>query len=339
MNCLTRLCHFVFWVYIFGLLVVAVTIYLAGDRFWWGTVLMFGPRWIWGIPLPIAVLAGWRLGGIRRWVSILAIPVFGYFILAFNFPVGVVVSSQLPVTRVMTLNLEGGIVDWQKLNQLISLFEPDVMLFQECPNNVSDYLLPSWNTNQVGEIAIASRYPLGSPTVVNRSLGHRYPRAIGVSAMIDLPSGTVTIASIHLLSPSDGLNRILSRNTLFDLTQRTVIEQEIDWRRDEAGHLSSNFEDGPDTLIIAGDFNMPVESSIYRSNWSAFQNAFSWSGFGCGATAFQERGGLWNSSRIDHVLYRGDLRCTSSWIGRDVGSDHRPLFADMIHSQSGSRKN
>ena len=322
-----------FWGYLVLLLVVVSSIYLAGDRVWWGTLLIFGPRWIWGIPFPFLALAWGRLSCRRRSCLIVSAILYGYFIVGFNVPVAFFASSDLPAIRFMTLNLEGGETDWQKLQRLLDLYQPDVLLFQECPANVGAYLPADWNTNQDGELAIATRLPLDSCAIVNRVLGHRYPRAVGMVNRIQLPSGPVSVATVHLLSPSDGLNRILSRKTILDLSYRKLIDQEIGWRRDEAEHVFDSLKDISESLVIAGDFNLPVESSIYRITWGNFYNAFTYAGLGCGATAFQERGGLWNSARIDHILYAEGWKSRSAWVGPDIGSDHRPLFADLIHDR------
>jgi endonuclease/exonuclease/phosphatase (EEP) superfamily protein YafD len=76
---------------------------------------------------------------------------------------------------------------------------------------------------------------------------------------------------------------------------------------------------------VAGDFNMPIESAIYRRDWADFHNAFSEAGFGWGWTKWTRLFGV----RIDHVLSRDGLVCTRAWIGGKTGSDHRPLVADF----------
>ena len=55
-------------------------------------------------------------------------------------------------------------------------------------------------------------------------------------------------------------------------------------------------------LIIAGDFNMPVESTIYRRLWGAYVNAFSITGYGYGWSEKAPVRGIPIAVRIDHVL-------------------------------------
>jgi endonuclease/exonuclease/phosphatase (EEP) superfamily protein YafD len=78
--------------------------------------------------------------------------------------------------------------------------------------------------------------------------------------------------------------------------------------------------------IVAGDFNLPVESAIYRTHWGDLRNAFSRAGIGTGYTKHTRYWGV----RIDHVLASGDIGTHRSFVGRDVGSDHLPLIADLV---------
>jgi vancomycin resistance protein VanJ len=332
-NARARIDQLLFWGYLIFLVLVGAAIYLAGDRIWWGTLLLFGPRWIWGIPIPVMLLLHWRKSKARRWILIGSAVLFAYFIMGFNLPVARFTTAQLPATRFMTLNLEGDQVDWQKLQRLLDQYQPDVLLFQECPANIASHLSADWNTNQIGQLAIATRYPLAPDFVVNWPLDHRWPRAIGMVNRIQLPSGSIPVATVHLTSPRNGLDQILNRKTILKLQHRTLIDQEIQWRRQEAEHVLRSLSDLAGDFVLGGDFNMPVESTIYRQNWGKFKNAFSWSGFGFGATAFQEKNGLSNSARIDHLLYTDGWQSRHCWVGPDVGSDHRPVFADLIRDR------
>jgi endonuclease/exonuclease/phosphatase (EEP) superfamily protein YafD len=84
-------------------------------------------------------------------------------------------------------------------------------------------------------------------------------------------------------------------------------------------------------LLVAGDFNLPVESRIYRESWGGFINAFSRSGRGFGFTRFNG----WIRVRIDHVLAGPGWRVDRAWVGPDVGSDHRPVVADLVWTGGG----
>lgn len=79
-------------------------------------------------------------------------------------------------------------------------------------------------------------------------------------------------------------------------------------------------------MILAGDFNTPGESAIFRDAWHGFRDCFNVAGWGLGYTFY---GGK-TAVRIDHVLINRDWRCRSCRIGPDVGSPHRPVLADLM---------
>lgn len=81
-------------------------------------------------------------------------------------------------------------------------------------------------------------------------------------------------------------------------------------------------------VVVAGDFNLPVESTIYRESWRSWMNAFEARGRGFGYT--KSEGSLLRI-RIDHILAtRQWFRVSGAWLGPDVGSDHRPVIADLM---------
>jgi endonuclease/exonuclease/phosphatase (EEP) superfamily protein YafD len=75
-----------------------------------------------------------------------------------------------------------------------------------------------------------------------------------------------------------------------------------------------------------GDFNLPVDSSIYGQVWNHYHDAFSQGGWGWGYTKWTS----WYGIRIDHILYEKAWACTKCWVGPNIGSDHLPLVADLV---------
>ena len=82
-------------------------------------------------------------------------------------------------------------------------------------------------------------------------------------------------------------------------------------------------------IPVAGDFNLTVDSAIYRDCWSEYQNAFSLTEFGLGHTKRTKINVFRYTSRIDHILSTEHFRPTRCWTGPDYGSDHLPLVADF----------
>jgi endonuclease/exonuclease/phosphatase (EEP) superfamily protein YafD len=82
-------------------------------------------------------------------------------------------------------------------------------------------------------------------------------------------------------------------------------------------------------ILVAGDFNMPADSTIYRRYWNSYTNAFTSRGFGYGWTSHETIRGLEIGARIDHILSGEGLKPRHCMVGLDVGSDHFPLFAEI----------
>ena len=80
-------------------------------------------------------------------------------------------------------------------------------------------------------------------------------------------------------------------------------------------------------MLVAGGFNLPVESTIYRAYWRDLRNAFEETGTGFG---WSKGEGKLLRIRIDHVLGNATApRPVGTWLGPDWGSDHRPVIADL----------
>src|SRR5262249_30558545 len=134
--------------------------------------------------------------------------------------------------------------------------------------------------------------------------------------------------SLHLDSPRDGLVEEIRTRGL----QAGRLEENSARRRRQSEKVNRWLEswDGAPSLL-AGDFNTPTESTIYRENWSGYQNAFSAAGFGFGSTFFTRH----TAVRIDHILVGHGWRCRRCWVGPPVGSPHRPVIADVCRGASG----
>ncbi len=85
--------------------------------------------------------------------------------------------------------------------------------------------------------------------------------------------------------------------------------------------------------VVAGDFNTPVESHIFRDHWSGFRDCHSAAGWGFGFTKRTRRIG----TRIDHVLAGRGLACVSASVGDRQGGDHGPVVVDIRAGLRGLR--
>jgi endonuclease/exonuclease/phosphatase family metal-dependent hydrolase len=132
--------------------------------------------------------------------------------------------------------------------------------------------------------------------------------------------GPIDIAAIHLETPRKGLEILRYGGNISRMDPSTLV------RSIGSGRVRNWVSKQSGQAIVAGDFNMPVESVIYRKDWSDCRNAFSSVGRGFGYTRILRR----FSVRIDHVLTCGEgWTPVRAFIGPDLGSDHLPLIVDL----------
>jgi vancomycin resistance protein VanJ len=308
------------WLYLALLLAVWLMIYYGSDRWWLATVVLFGPRWVCGLPLaalvPAAAVARRRL----LWPLAACAIVVVWPIMGCCLPWARLVGSSDSSIRVLTCNLKGHCRDNAALNKLIADSDPDIVALQGC-SDVRIAWPAGWHVYQERELLVASRYPIGEV--------RDFPRANVYCCVVSLPQREIAFCSLHFPSPRWGLSESLDRRTLLSPRGSPRIEEESEDRRRQSKIALEMASEIHKPLILAGDFNTPADSTIYRDTWGRFSNAFSRSGFGFGHTELPSTFGWPFGVRIDHILGDPHWRPCRCWVGPDVGSDHLPLIADL----------
>ena len=311
------------WVLLWGL----------GDRWWLGTIVLFGPRWV--LILPLVPLIGLAAVARRQMLIPLAacglvvvFPIMGWRLnLGSSNAAAATPGAQI---RVMTFNAQNGYTLTRAIWEILGNVAPDIAAFQECSREMFTQMeeLPEWHVHQNGGLCFASRFPIDTVFVMDRgSL-----ESIGGSGMVtryvlSTPRGPLQVTNVHLDTPRQGLEPITSGR--FSIGLRKLREKTL-VRDIESRRARRWVEDGPPPRIVLGDFNLPVESVIYQRYWSDLGNAFNEVGRGFGRTRLNG----WIKARIDHVLHSSDLTPIRAFVGPELGSDHRPMIADLQWSQS-----
>lgn len=330
-----------FLAYGYPLVLVSIWILfrLEGDRWWFATLLMYGPRWIYLAPLallvPIATLVQRRLllplglsGAIALFLLMgLCIP---YRTWGRSWA-----GEMRPSLRVLSYNIERYRVPGHAFSTLLDQEQPDLLAVQECAGvgRWTDW----WNRHHEwyavhrGELMVASRFPIKDVEVSHsRWPAERKPVLNAIYCVIEAPSGDVGFCNLHLDTPRRALTLVLDREKGLDLEDANYADYRLDCRRRESEDLLRWLNQFPEPKIIAGDFNLAGESRIYQSHWAKYRDAFSWAGWGFGFTKQtvirQREYGL----RIDRILTDAHWTPSRSWVGPDLGSDHSPLFADIF---------
>lgn len=310
------------WLYVAAMLGLWLMIRLAADRWWPATLVIFGPRWIWALPLAGLVLAA--LAFRRRALITLGIgaillvgPVMGF---CLPWDKWLVKTASGTRVRVLTCNVENVDLNAHALRGVMDDVQPDVVAFQEWSDQHGDILFGprDWHV-QVGKgLCLGSRYRIAK--VEPHPDEHGW-RDVGVRYDLETPAGTLHFVNLHLSTPRYGIEAMLTRGLkgIHDLQTNTA------QRAHESEEMSRWVSRFDGHRVIAGDFNMPSESLVYRQAWGVYTDAFAAAGLGVGHTKFTR----WYGIRIDHILVGAGWRCRRCWVGPPVGSDHRPVIADL----------
>jgi vancomycin resistance protein VanJ len=337
-NAFLRLAHFLTWTYVAVVVVVWCLLYLAGDRWWGATLLLFGPRWLGLLPVlalvPLNIVVRPRL--LRPIVVVSLIFIFGVMDFRIPWPWHSLAFGRHRRVSLLTCNLDGGRCRWERFDQLLYEAMPDVIALQEVDGDIELPFPKNWHVVREGEFVIASRYPIRDvQTWYRLEPPVQWPPLLAVYAVIDLPDRPVSLCNVHLTSPQQGITETLDRHTVVNINRTSTLKQLNELRQCESASLSAWISQLPHVDVLLGDLNLPVESRIYRQWWSNYRNAFGEAGFGLGYTRWVRFHNLLYGARIDHVLTSRDWLPVRCWVGRDIGSDHLPVIAEECWSGPG----
>jgi hypothetical protein len=311
--------------YAAGVAFVLVALLFTVDRHWIGTILGYGPRWIFAAPLPIVGLAVLLS---RRFVLLLpvAATAFVVFVPILDWSFGLGSDDRGEPIRVVTQNL-GAVMplDDPRFVGLLKETRADVFVVTECwskdqPKGSPD---PDYHFAMDYTMCVLSKYPIvkveGRPRQDVWEEGGS--GEIGVFE-IQAPHGSFWILSLQLETVREGLEALL-KDKLGGVPELYEKNEERRWESELATAWAKDHAKSP--FLAVGDFNMPVESAIYKQYWSKYHDAWSRCGKGLGWTKRTRKTG----ARIDHVLYDDAWGCADAWLLPNIGSDHRGIAVDL----------
>ena len=315
------------WTYVALLLGAWVLLRMGGDRWWVSTLVLFGPRWLFAVPL--AVLLPTSIWPRRRvfWPLVLGTlillgPVLGCCVPWHAFP-----GRASPHIRVLTCNVDEDHVNKDSLANLIRTTQADVVALQETHFENLFTLPPDWTVRD----SVANRFPIEEveryPTPQEGKDASSFAGLRVVLRMAD--DQLVTLFNIHLPTARPALQELLDKPKSLCLSNSALLTANIEHRQAASAAAKQWVAQASGPVIVVGDFNMPTDSAIYREHWSGLSNAFSTSGLGIGYTRWAVWCGISFGVRIDHILTGPGWRCHTCWVGPDVGSDHLPVIADL----------
>jgi endonuclease/exonuclease/phosphatase (EEP) superfamily protein YafD len=290
-------------------------------------MLLFGPRWV--LLLPVAAL----LPAALRWDRPLLVPLTLATVVVLGPVIGLrtgwrrllVSGDAAHDLRVMSFNVDGAESLDLPLGEMLRDWHLDIAAFQECgdPLVAAMDTLKGWHTDVRGSLCLVSRFPI----LEKAEMGHEELTAAHGSGLVetvalDVGGRVVHFTNVHLETQRAGFEQILAGR----LSEGVPLLREKSFLREIEQRRARRWVDQyPAPRITVGDFNSPPESPIFRAAWVDWQNAFSRTGRGLGGTRLNG----WIRARIDHILLDDRWTVVRSWLGPDVGSDHRPILAEV----------
>ncbi len=302
----------------------------AGDLWWLGTAILFMPRWLFLVPLPMLGLAAAWARWFRLWLpqAAIALVVLGP-LMAVSLPVWQFWSTEPEGTRlrIMTYNVGTEPIDTIGLIWHIERERLDLICFQEMrdfefPASLDDYLQENdWQRSSSG--MVLSRFPIVQDSgLIQHLYGEKGYRGTNLCRVRVAPRSGVEfdVVSAHLPTVRLGLEALLNRDV-------GGFQYNLDKRRENIAQvLGELLPEATVPLLIGGDLNAPSESPMLDPIRPFFRFAFDQAGWGYGYTKPTENPWI----RIDHVLASQEFAINRCWVGPDLGSDHLPLIAEVV---------
>jgi vancomycin resistance protein VanJ len=319
------------WLILAATAIVAILMWGFGDAWWPATFLLFVGRWIYLVP-PLVLAPA---------VALLRPKLLGVLALDLLLVLGPVMGGQLgwrrllPVpegmrVRVVSFNAEGGLALAPMLTLLLTTWDADIVLLQECGVEMAEASerLVGWNWHHQDQLCLLTRYPILAAEPMDRTGFARLRRDerahIGgagnvVRYTLRSPRGSINVTNLHLETPRKGFEGLMLGNVA-QLRENTAL-------RDIESSLARRWVDaGSNPSIVGGDFNTTPESRIFQAHWSGLDDAFVRVGTGFGYSKYNG----WIRVRIDHVLTNDAWRAVRVHTSSDLGSDHRPVIVDLV---------
>ena len=188
-------------------------------------------------------------------------------------------------------------------------------------------LFEGWNVHRVDEYLVASKLPL---KFISTTFVPGFERVTAVRYEVETPLGPVAVFNVHQTSPRRSLTQLKPWSPLIGSGIETV-EQETTLRDVEAMKTRAfTVPEGLDhPVLIAGDFNMPNDSSLFRRHWGSLQDAYALTGVGYGYTSPCSQGKIWPgntpfpspTATAPAPTTNSYLTATRFWLERTEGPD------------------
>lgn len=320
------------WVNLAVLFVISALLFAVSENWWFSSAMTYAPRSPYVVPALLLLVLSVAYSRSAILVNLISIATVAGPIMGLTLPIAqwtATASDDLDgfKLKVLSCNVQDYKPDFASVLAEIGRFNPDVVVMQDAwdRSKLLNSYFAEWHVVRHGEFFLASRYPARLVAV-----GHfeAFDRDGIIQCELELPSTKVMFFNIHQMTPRHGLRAL---DISSPITQRgsSQLSRYLVLRAEEAGATRDFVETnrGQAPTLIAGDFNMPCESSLYQNNWFGFQNAFNIAGTGYGYSFPCTQQYCWPGGnpwlRLDHILADDAWQVRSCVVGKANGSDHR----------------
>lgn len=295
------------------------------ERNWLAVLVTYAPQHLFG--LPVLVLVVWSLFR-RKWPLLVAnLCVAGFFsscMLGFNIPWRVPRHSGQTV-RIITCNIHHTARLAPMVARDIRASGADIVCLQEAnyvggePNPLIELrkALPGWQHRCHGQLAVFSRLPITGMAIHRPTV--EFWRVF-LEVTVNAGGKRLTIINVHL-NTAAGQESFASHYG----STASYLERSTAARSAQIAELLRVIKgiDGP--LAVVGDFNTPPRGLIYATLCETLTDSFHRAGWGLG---YSFRADL-PVMRIDYVFAGRGVEPVACRTMGDVGSDHRPVLAEL----------
>lgn len=317
------------------MLAVVGLLHFVSEGWWLSTVIVYLPRSPWLLTsiilLPMSIRWAWKFSILNVIALLLTLgPVMNWQTGGFFRPA---VDRSAYRLTVVSCNVQTFRPDFRQVVNELHRIDPDVILFQEAFEDhplVATYF-EGWNVHRVDEYLVASKMPL---KCIGSEFVRGFERVTVVHYEIETPQGPVALFNVHQTSPRRSLTELRPWSLLTGSGVETV-KQETTLRDVEAlkTRAFTQLDDPGMPRIIAGDFNMPNDSSLFQTHWGDLLDAYATAAVGYGYTSPCQTKNVWPNNtpwaQVDHILASHHWQVERCWIGKSGGSDHRLIAAQF----------
>lgn len=272
-----------------------------------GALVLFGAAWI----LAAEIVAGAAASLLAIAIAMMAV----VWSPAPDWP-----EPQEPL-KLATFNAFIGNADPEALEDYLRREAPDIVVLQEAFGTFRSELLSRIDnlypyivdTGERSELMLVSRYPIAASEPLRNDGGSGLGGSM-LRAEIEVPAGNVVVYAVHAPTPRFGIDIWKRRNAMLDELAAAIAAEPFGA-----------------AVVVAGDFNTPTWSPFFarlldRSGLSDTSGRFVPL-----ATRVINReilpGGF--GAPVDHILVSGNIAWRPVAAGPLIGSDHRPMTAEL----------